>query len=185
MLIQVRGIHLTSMGLMSVAPKNVEQGILVNGSTGKVIEFLTISEAVARNIRIATLKKNGPSPEPEDQEYNVMRPINDNTFGPREKWPLVLFTTGCKLLCAPLEFTVEGFMGNVEARRLQVPLTLAWALSVHKSQGQTLTRVKVDLGRIFERGQGMSGVFSSLLDWLEVQSLQHMLPSLVQRLWKI
>lgn len=36
---------------------------------------------------------------------------------------------------------------------MKVPLILAWALSIHKSQGQTLERVRVDLGRIFEKGQ--------------------------------
>lgn len=35
----------------------------------------------------------------------------------------------------------------------KIPLILAYSMSIHKSQGQTLERVKVDLGRVFETGQ--------------------------------
>jgi ATP-dependent DNA helicase PIF1 len=42
----------------------------------------------------------------------------------------------------------------MEARRRQIPLILAWALTIHKSQGQTLDLVKVDMKRVSEDGQG-------------------------------
>eukprot|EP00158_Paraphelidium_tribonemae_P008541 Partr_v1_DN28607_c2_g1_i6_m49560 putative PIF1 5'-to-3' DNA helicase homolog (S. cerevisiae) len=38
------------------------------------------------------------------------------------------------------------------ANRSQIPLILSWAISIHKSQGQTIPRLKVDLGRTFEEG---------------------------------
>jgi ATP-dependent DNA helicase PIF1 len=57
------------------------------------------------------------------------------------------------LLCQPEAWKIELPNGEVQAQRQQVPLILAWALSIHKAQGQTLHRVKVDLGRVFEKGQ--------------------------------
>lgn len=69
-------------------------------------------------------------------------------------WPLVKFINGHELLCIPEEFTVQNRSGEMEARRVQVPLILAWAMTVHKSQGQTIERLKIDLGRTFEKGQG-------------------------------
>jgi len=62
------------------------------------------------------------------------------------------------VLMIPQEFTVNNADGGMEACRTQIPLILAWALSVHKSQGQTLERVKVDLKNTFEKGQAYVAV---------------------------
>ncbi|KAG8943484.1 hypothetical protein FRC00_011102 [Tulasnella sp. 408] len=70
-----------------------------------------------------------------------------------QKWPVVQFTTGETMVLPPVEFTIINVMGVVEAKRAQVPLILSYALSIHKSQGQTLQRVKIDLGGTFEMGQ--------------------------------
>ena len=73
------------------------------------------------------------------------------------RWPVVRFPMpggGHRdLLCQRESWKVELPNGEVQASRSQVPLILAWALSIHKAQGQTLECVKVDLGKIFEKGQ--------------------------------
>lgn len=126
---------------------------------GKVVEFLTNSEALKRDIAIAQMDQKGSRADNDPAVQLPHRPgglipISGDVFRKDQFWPLVRFTNGMELLCAPVDFSVEGLVGNVEAHRIQVPLILAWALSIHKSQGQTLSRVKVDLGRIFEKGQG-------------------------------
>ncbi len=44
--------------------------------------------------------------------------------------------------------------GKVKARLSQYPLRLAWAITVHKSQGMSLDEAIINLGETFEFGQG-------------------------------
>jgi len=53
--------------------------------------------------------------------------------------------------------TVEE-AGKVLASRTQFPLRLAWALSIHKSQGQTIDLLDCDLQGCFEDGQAYTAV---------------------------
>lgn len=55
------------------------------------------------------------------------------------------------------EATVEQ-AGKVLARRSQFPLRLAWALTIHKSQGQTIDLLDCDLQGCFTDGQAYTAV---------------------------
>ncbi|GAB4818236.1 hypothetical protein N2152v2_005282 [Parachlorella kessleri] len=68
--------------------------------------------------------------------------------------PLVLFQScpQAPVVVKPREFRHQ--VRNVgDIVRVQLPLVLAWAMSIHKSQGATLDRVRVDLANCFATGQ--------------------------------
>lgn len=57
-----------------------------------------------------------------------------------------------QVLITEVEFSIEQ-QGIVVAKRIQLPLMLAWALSVHKSQGMTISNLQVSFSGMFEFGQ--------------------------------
>jgi ATP-dependent DNA helicase PIF1 len=139
--------------------KNLDEG-LVNGSLGKVIAFMseTNFEIYHRNPDI--LDEGVPLQDlnEEDQQArsSILKSKNPAPNTGRE-FPLVRFSvadgTSRDLLVQHEEWKVELPNGEIQAQRSQLPLILAWALSIHKAQGQTLERVKIDLKKIFEKGQ--------------------------------
>lgn len=93
--------------------------------------------------------------------------------------PIVETRDGRELTIAPAEWAVEEG-GKVKAKLTQIPLKLAWAITIHKSQGQSLDAAAMDLSRSFEYGQGyvalsrvrsLSGVH--LLGWSENALMVH------------
>lgn len=68
------------------------------------------------------------------------------------QFPIVKFKKGITTTVEPVKWTVKGGAGTSITRE-QLPLKLAWAMSIHKSQGLTLDAVEVSLGKVFECGQ--------------------------------
>ena len=67
--------------------------------------------------------------------------------------PIVKTRTGATISAEVAEWAIQD--GNkILAKITQVPLRLAWAITVHKSQGMSLDAAIIDLSQAFEYGQG-------------------------------
>ncbi len=67
--------------------------------------------------------------------------------------PIVKTNEGKTVTTEPMEWQLEE-QGKVKASVSQVPLRLAYAMTVHKSQGMSMDAAIMDLSKAFEYGQG-------------------------------
>ena len=74
-------------------------------------------------------------------------------FDKRSGWPVVKTYDNQTIVAYPEDWKFED-NGVVRATLSQVPLRLAWAITIHKSQGMTLDAAEIDLGDAFEPGMG-------------------------------
>ncbi len=74
-------------------------------------------------------------------------------FEPGTNYPVVLFKNGRTVTMVPDSWELRD--GDKKRASIsQIPLRLAWAITVHKSQGMTLDAAKIDLRKAFVPGMG-------------------------------
>ena len=117
---------------------------------------------------VATLKKGCLSPE--NLELKVGAVVMCTKNNPKEhfangtlgkvigfeeftRYPIIQTRNGRNITITPMDWSIEE-NGKIRAKISQVPLRLAWAITVHKSQGMSLDGAVMDLSQVFEYGQG-------------------------------
>ncbi len=156
------------VGAQVILTKNIDEE-LVNGSRGVVKSFATkqttiqnLEALIANTTADATLFRKCLT-----TQLLTLQNTDGGEDASETPIPVVLFACGKTMTCAPVEFEHSIYMMG-KLKRVQVPLKLAYALSVHKSQGSTLDFVKVDLKGSFCDGQ----VYVSLSRAKTTQGLQ-------------
>ncbi|MBU1146529.1 AAA family ATPase [Patescibacteria group bacterium] len=183
-------------GVPKLFPLNADVDSINNKMLGKIFGkpqvFLMSSEGPGA--QVAALQKGCLSPETLYLKIGAAVMFTKNNlkerfvngtlgavsgFDKESGQPIITTRDGRRIKVSPMDWTVEE-NGKIRARITQLPLRLAWAITVHKSQGMSLDEAVMDLSDVFEFGQGyvalsrvrkLSGIF--LLGWNERTFLVH------------
>lgn len=124
------------IGAQVIVLKNMPEYGLFNGSRGVVTEFYHVLDDGDDHRRFGD--------ENEIEEENKEKVERGN--------PIVLFEDGNTIEIKPQKFEVRE-NGKTIATRKQYPLRVAYAITIHKSQGMTIPYVHVVLTNCFAPGQ--------------------------------
>jgi ATP-dependent DNA helicase PIF1 len=98
--------------------------------------------------------------------------------------PVVKTVKGRKIYVEPHTWSMTED-GKVRAEAIQLPLRLAWAITIHKSQGMSLDAAEIDLSKAFTPGMGyvaLSRVRS--LDGLYIKGINRMALSMHPQIYE-
>ncbi|MFT5120976.1 MAG: ATP-dependent exoDNAse (exonuclease V) alpha subunit, partial [Psychrobacter glaciei] len=146
---------------------NAELGVS-NGTMGELIGFAAVKIDESKDSSEALIEDDSSDDTNED---NADDAVENTAKGKKsaakkdkekpktkkpttQKMPVVRLNSGREIIAEPEEWMIEDETGDVLASYEQVPLCLAWAITIHKSQGMTLDAAEIDLSRTFELGQG-------------------------------
>jgi len=115
---------------------------------------------------VETLKKSCLAPERLELKKGASVMFVKNNFeegyvngtlgkvvGFEETLPVVETLDKRRIVARPQSWIIEE-EGKIKAEISQVPLRLAWAITIHKSQGMSLDSAEIDLSKSFETGMG-------------------------------
>ena len=74
-------------------------------------------------------------------------------FLPSDNTPIIELYNGKTMYAKPETWAIEED-GRIKASISQLPIRLAWAITIHKSQGISLDNAEIDLSRTFAYGMG-------------------------------
>ncbi|MGP5550988.1 AAA family ATPase [Psychrobacter namhaensis] len=142
---------------------NTELGVS-NGTMGELIGFAAVkiedskdsSEALIEDDDGTHHNNDDDKDTPKDKKSAAKKDVDQpkTKKSTTQKMPVVRLNSGREVIAEPEEWIIEDETGEVLASYEQVPLCLAWAITIHKSQGMTLEAAEIDLSRTFELGQG-------------------------------
>ena len=126
---------------------------LANGSRGKIIKF-DIPDEEAMKSHVEKLEKEKKDTNKRDIDLlNRQLDWVKRAAQKKQKIPFVLFKgfeEAIPILPMEFSFDTSGLGKNV---RLQIPIKLAFAITVHKSQGMSLDSCSVDASNVFAPAQ--------------------------------